>query len=361
MQLQSFGTGQGFLKAGFFGFAGSGKTHTAMLLALELRKRLKLSGPIAIFDTEGSTEYIAARLAKETGQNPIGAKSRSLADLMDIAKQCEAGASPILIVDSATHVWREICDAYLDQVNKARNAQNRPSIQRIEFQDWANIKKVWARWTDFYLNSALHIIICGRAGFDWNFEEHEQTDGSIKKELVKTGTKMKVEGEFGFEPSLLMEMERLSVPDDRRPGRFLQVHRATVIKDRFDLLDGKMQENPTGEWFAPHIDALVPGAINVVDTSAHTDMGVDEDGNVKVQAERRTRTKLLEEIQGEITKAWPGQSAIEKKAKVVALELCFGTKSWTAVEGMNTEKLTASLAALRLYAAETTTLTGKDE
>ena len=55
-----------------------------------------------------------------------------------------------------------------------------------------------------YLNSPLHIVLCGRAGFDWDFNETEGDDGSIKKELVKTGVKMRVESQFGFEPAQLL-------------------------------------------------------------------------------------------------------------------------------------------------------------
>jgi hypothetical protein len=50
--------------------------------------------------------------------------------------------------------------------------------------------------------------LCGRAGYEYDHEENE--DGG--KDLIKIGTKMKAEGEFGFEPSLVIEMERLTPP-----------------------------------------------------------------------------------------------------------------------------------------------------
>jgi len=359
--MLTFGTGQGYLKAGFLGFNKSGKTHTAMLLALELRKRLSITTPIAIFDTEAGGEAIASRVRKETGMPLIGEKSRSMADLLKLARECEAGAAEILIVDSITHPWRELCQAYLAQVNKAREAMGRAKRTRLEFQDWAAIKERWSEWTDFYLNSKLHIIICGRAGFEWDFEETENADGTTRKELVKTGIKMKVESEFGFEPSLLVEMERLQVPDSSQPTRFRIVHRATVLGDRFDVMDGKTIDNPTGEWFAPHLDMLTPGATNIVDVAAKTDMHVDEAGDAAFQRERRDRTKLCEEIQGEIVKAYPGQSAVEKRAKMELLEKCCGTKSWTAVEGFGIERLRAALADVRAYLKTATVAAGKEE
>lgn len=351
MSLETFGSGQGYLKAGFLGFNKSGKTHTSALLAIELGRLTKDTRAIAFFDTEAGVEYVTPMVRKATGKNPIGKKSRSLADLLAVGKECESGAASVLIVDSITHVWREVCDAYLDQVNKARDAQNKPRRQRLEFQDWAAIKAKWALWTDFYLNSKLHIIICGRAGYEWDFEEVEDTMGNTRKELRKSGVRMKVESEFGFEPSLLVEMERVQNPIEGRPGHFSIAHRATVLGDRFDAMDGATCDNPTGAWFHPHLTLLVPGAVNAVDTTLKTDMGVDESGDAAMYRERRERTKLLEEIQGEMVKAYPGQSAAEKKVKVECLEACCGTKSWTAVEGFSIERLKTSLTAIREWVA----------
>jgi len=350
--LAEFGTGQGYLKAGFLGFAKSGKTFTAALLAIELHKRLKLDGPIALFDTESGGEYVAPMLTKAIGRPPVGLKSRALSDLMAVGKECADGASGVLIVDSITHVWREVGDAYLDQVNKARAMRSLPPRRRLEFQDWKAIKDKWNIWTDFYLNAPLHIIICGRAGFEWEFQDKEDTAGNVHKELVKTGVKMKVEGEFGFEPSLLVEMERVQVPDETRRDGFTFTHRARVLGDRFDVMDGAVTDNPTGAWFAPHMDMLSPGAINVVDVELKTDMGVDERGDAEWTRERKRRKILCEEIQGEIVKAYPGQTKEEKKAKVELLETHFQTTSWTAVENMKARDLQVGLDNMREVFAE---------
>jgi hypothetical protein len=345
--METFGSGQGFLKAGFLGFNKSGKTFTATLLALELRKRLELKGPVALFDTEGSGEYIAPLVKRNTNAFPIGVKSRSLVDLLKCARECEAGAASILIVDSITHVWREVMQAYLEQINKVRDAKGQPRRVRLEFQDWNTIKEKWSEWPDYYLNSKLHIIVCGRAGNTWEFQESENPDGTTHKELVKTGTKMKVEAEFGFEPSLLVEMERLQVPDEKRPGHFLITHRATVIGDRFNAMDGASTENPVGAWFSPHLDLLTPGAVNTVDMAAKTDLGVNEQGDAEFVAERHRRAVLCEEIEGEIVKAYPGQSKEEKKAKVLLIEKAFETTSWIKVQAMPADRLKIGLDIIR--------------
>lgn len=354
MALETFGAGTGYLKAGLFGFAGSGKTWTAALLAIETRKRLGLQGPIAIYDTEGGGEYIAPMLLAATGCAPVGKKSRSMADLLTVARECQAGAAPILIVDSITHVWREVCDAYLAQVNEVRTRTGKQARNRLEFQDQMNIKSRWSQWTDFYLNSQLHIIICGRGGYIWEFQEEEDDTGKLHKELRQVGTKMKVESEFGFEPSLLVEMRLLQVPDESAKTLFTITHQARVLKDRFGVMNGVEAENPRGEFFAPHLDMLVPGASNVVDTSLRTDMGVDEAGDAAYYQEKKEKAKLLEEIQGEMIAAWPGQKAEEKRAKVAVVDFAFGTKSWTAVEGKSLAVLRAGLTKVRNFIASQT-------
>jgi hypothetical protein len=212
----------------------------------------------------------------------------------------------------------------------------------LEFQDWGPVKGLWNdRWTQLYLNAPLHLIICGRAGYEYDFTETE--DG--KKELTKVGIKMRTEAEFGFEPSLLVEMERTQTPTGK--GGFTIHRTATVIGDRFGVLDGKSATDPTFDFFLPHIRLLTPGAHAPVDTAVKTDTGVDEDGSDAWARERKTRTILAEEIQGELVAAFPGQTSAEKKAKADLLAAIFHTRSWTAVENMDSERLRAGLHALR--------------
>src|SRR5262249_27529377 len=145
----------------------------------------------------------------------------------------------VALVDSITHPWRELCDAYLASVNEKRKQFGKRAQMRLEFQDWNVLKPRWAKWTDFYLNSPLHVIICGRAG--WEYESQDRDDGSGKKEQVKSGIKMKTESEFGFEPSLLVEMQREQDID----GDHRIVRNAIVLGDRFSVIDGKKGTFPS--------------------------------------------------------------------------------------------------------------------
>lgn len=336
--LKELGQGQGFLKAGFLGFPKSGKTYTAVTLAIGIHKFMGDCGDLIFFDTEGGSEYVAGIVEKQLGRKLLGLKSRSFADLMAVA--AEVKPNDILIVDSVTHPWRELCDSHLAAVNAALKKKKKAPRSRLEFQDWNPIKATWARWADWYLNSPVHVIIAGRAGFEYAMELNEETE---KRELVKTGVKMKTESEFGFEPSLLVEMERVSDEGNRRPIK----HQATVIGDRFGVLDGKVFLNPSFKDFLPHVRMLKPGAHSTVDTEIKSSTGVDEEGDADWNRERRERTILAEEIQGLLVQHIPGMGAKDKQQKASLLFEVFNTRSWTAVEGMPSQILRDGLAELR--------------
>lgn len=347
-EMKELGTKIGHLKGGFLGFQGSGKTYTATELAIGTRAHFKLEGPIAFFDTEASAQYIAPRVLKSTGKNVVGAQSRSLADAVDFLKECVRSGVSVAIVDSVTHLWREVCKSYVTQRNEARARMNKPTDNRIEFQEWGAIKDKWATFADLYLNAPLHVIICGRAGYEYDYEDDED---SGKKKLVKTGVRMKTEGEFGFEPSLVVQMERIDTGDHGRPsGQY--VRRATVTKDRFGVIDGKECDNPTFEFFAPYVRLLTPGAHVAVDTERQTPMGVDETGSVEWQRERRQRQIAFEEFGGILLSVWPGQGAAEKLARQEVTFKVLGTRSVSAVENTASDKLRAAIATLPSAIAE---------
>lgn len=342
--LQTLGNSQGHLKAGFYGYAKSGKSFTATQLAIGTKKLLNLPGPIAFFDTEAGSGYVAEMVKEQTGQDLLGVRARSFKDLMVFASDCVEAKVSVVIVDSLTHVWAELMDSYLVQLNDKRRDRNFAPLMKLEFSHWGAIKKMWSAWPDWFLNSPISVIVCGRAGAIWEFEKNEE---SGKKELIKAGTKMRAESEFSFESSLLVEMEREQVPDGS--GGTKLVHIATVIGDRFGILDGKSCSNPTFEFFAPHIKKLKPGSHAPVNTASKTETGADLEGSGDWERERKARTILCEEVQGVIVERYPGQSAEEKKTKAALLNTIFGTRSWTAVESMPSEQLKDGLYRLRAH------------
>lgn len=334
-----------YLKCGILGFGGSGKTRTAVELACGLRAHFGLEKPIAIADTEGGADYLADLIEHRTGCAAIGAKTRSFDDLIQLSQQAASEAS-VLLVDSATHFWRELVEAYLRATNahleRTAAAQRRVFVERRSMDpgDWGIVKSAWQKWTDWFVTAPLHVIVCGRAGYE--YADREDDEG--KTESVKVGIKMRAEGEFSYEPSLLISMERVQRLADRTV-----LHRATVIKDKFDnCLDGLEEDDPSFEFFRPHVERLRPPDRHVpVDTAVRTDHG-EIGGDREWYRERRERTILAEEIDGELEQAHPGQTAAAKQARTEILHRVFGTYSKTSIsESTHSERLRRGLAEIR--------------
>ncbi len=180
---------QAYLKCGLLGFAGSGKSTTATNIATGLvnllREKQLESGnkPVFFLDTESGADWVKPLFEKESIKLFVS-KTRAFKDLVDAITEAEKGAS-VLIVDSLTHFWTELTESYATKKNRKYG---------LQFQDWAVLKTEWRRFTDLYVNSNVHIILAGRAGYEYDFFENE--DG--KKELEKTGVKMKAENETGY-------------------------------------------------------------------------------------------------------------------------------------------------------------------
>lgn len=325
-----------FLKAGLMGFAGSGKTYTAAKMAIGLSRQIGDRKPVAMFDTETGSDFLIPAF-KEAGIELLVAKTRSFSDLLAFMKEAE-GVASVAIIDSISHVWKELLDAYTKKLNRR---------QGLLFQDWGPIKSEWQGFTDAYLNSQLHVLMCGRAGYEYDFE----VDEGGKKQLVKTGTKMKAETEMGYEPSLLIEMERVRHEDGSKGW----THQATILKDRTDLMNGAVIDNPTFESFAPVINFLNLGAHHVgVDTTRSSEALFESPDS---RSDRKRRVEITLElitdtlVEGGIA----GTSKADKEAQIKHLRDCFGTSSWTAIKSMHLEELEAGhqklLVALGLKAA----------
>lgn len=327
--FQKADAGHSFLKAGLMGLAGSGKTHTSSLLAIGLigymrEKGVKVKGQAAFIDTENGSAWVSPRF-KAAGIELMVARTRALSDLRDGINWAAANAD-VLIIDSITHFWTIFCDEYAVKKNRRRG---------LEFSDWNEVKRTWREnFTDLYLNSPLHIVMCGRQGYEYDM----QVNDAGKKELVKTGVKMKAEGETGFEPSLLVQMEQEQTIKD---GAVAEVSRvAYVLKDRSTVLDGKTLRNPDFQAFLPHVRTLDIGGVGVkVDTTRQSGDLLTEDGDPTWKHREAQREIALEEIGEELRRMHSGQTEAAKAARADALEKFFGTRSWKAVEQLKLPEL----------------------
>src|SRR5215472_16908257 len=309
-----------FLKMGFMGFAGSGKTYTASSTAVGLIRHLrelpfdKGSGlpaankPLFFLDTEKGSDWVARKI-KDADVELYTAKMRAFADLLAAVAEAERNAS-VLLVDSVTHFWVELC----------ATCAKKQKRNRLYFEDWAYLKGEWRKFTDAFVNSHLHIILCGRAGYEYYYFEND----AGKKELEKVDIKMKAEAEMGYEPDLLVLMER---DTDLRSKQV--AHVATVMKDRSTELDGKRFINPGFADFLPHLGLLNLGGrqlgIDTSRTSEHILAAEKKDWN---PVQRRI---VVDEIQTLLVLHVPGQAAADKKRKAELIRKHFNA-AWTEIE-----------------------------
>lgn len=333
---------QSYVKAGIMGFAGAGKTFTLMQIAFGLKERMNSKAPICFFDTESGSDFFKSACA-DRGIELLQVKSRAYVDAVTAYKDALSEGADVLIFDSVTHIWRELCDAYGKQKNR----------QRLQFQDWQFLKGPdgWQKFTDLFLNAPIHTFIAGRAGYEYEY----QKDDDGKKELVKTGTKMKVENEFGYEPSLLIEMERDKLSNAKDPDAKGWVHQMTILKDRTNTINGitfnftakQVHDNPrvVFEAVEPHFAQLNIGGTQMgIDTSRSSADLFMPDGEPKAEWTRKQKQILLEEIYGLIEGEWPG---MDKDAKTkrndvfVAMSEYVGSKSPRSKTGFESLGLTA--------------------
>jgi len=343
-----------YAKVGLLGFAGAGKTRTGTEIAIGLHKAIDSRKPVLFIDTETGSDFVLPIFQKH-GIELMVSKTRAFKDLADGMREAPSIAD-IMLIDSVSHFWVDIVESY-----RKKNNRN-----RLTFQDWGIIKPMWSN--DFstpFVTSAIHLIVCGRAGFEYDYFEGD--DG--KMELYKTGTKMKAEGEFGFEPSLLIEMERIKNPEANEEYRTAKtkdakmkaakqiasgrefVRMATVLKDRSDIMDGKIFYNPSYADFAPHWQAINIGGEHRPLESGDSQGLFNKEGQSQYSIDKKRATIALEEIKAEYDKNIPGSTAKEKAAKIKMAEYLFKTGSWTALEGMSADILTAGLKRMRVIFA----------
>ena len=321
----SIGNTKPYFKAAFEGFAGSGKTYTTAQIAIGLYKRIGSKKPIVIFDTEKAAKFLKAIFAKE-GIEVLVRESKSLADLKETMTRMRQGASDVLIIDSISHVWEDFLKSYAEKVRRTR----------LEFQDWGVIKPTWkAEFSDPFVRDPYHIIMTGRAGYEYENEINKETG---KREIYKSGVKMKVEGETAYEPDLLVLMERMQEMDGGSIKKV--VRQAVVIKDRSTVIDGKTFENPGYKDFAPAIDVMLESP-EKLETTAERDAGSLFRTEEEKFEWKQQKKVWLEKIENYLVKAWPSTGGEHKKLKIEAVDYAFNTMSWTEVETMRPEQLEA--------------------
>jgi hypothetical protein len=330
-----------FLKLALEGFAGDGKSFTASQIGIGVHKLIASQKPIALFDTEKAFKALEWKFKEEGIETVIEDQERSLEALSQAIKWCEDGNADILIIDSITHVWEEFLRAYLNRPDKHGKEIRRT---RLEFQDWGVLKPTWKeKFSTPFVQAKCHIIFTGRAGYEYSDERNE--DG--KREIFKSGIKMKAETETAFEPDILVLMQKQV---DLLSEKKSVWREAMVVKDRTTKIDGMVFKNPTFENFYPAIKVLLDGTLREVHGSQIPD--TFEEFENKYSEFAKEREISIAEIEGCFALMGLGTGAKDKQIKVWTLDKVFGVKSIEALGKKNATTVKEGLQVVKQYAHE---------
>jgi AAA domain-containing protein len=322
-----------FAKIAFEGFAGDGKSFTATHVAIGIHKLIQSKKPIAIFDTEKAFKALKPQFDTAGIEAVVNDEQRSLEALNQAIKWCEEGNADILIIDSITHVYESFLQAFMKQKNRSR----------LQFEDWGILKPMWKeKFSTPFVQARVHIIFTGRAGYEYSDEKNAETG---KREIFKSGIKMKAENETAFEPDILVLMEKeMQVLTDKK-----QIWReATILKDRTSIIDGKTFKNPTFNDFYPAIAQLLDGVIKEYSGAEIPD--TFDDWESKFSAQKIKKGKVISEIEGAFNLMKLGTSGADKQLKAATLKKVFNVLSIDKLEDVHLNILNEGLEILNDFA-----------
>lgn len=331
----------------------SGKTTTAAELAIYLAQKHHTGKPVAFLASEPGIDFVIEFFEKE-GVELLAERSRAFITLKNAIPEAVKAGAGVLLIDSATAFWQEAVKAYKTAKNISR---------KLKPFEYTPIKEKWREFTDQFVDAKLDIIVCGRLGFE--YEDLEDEDGN--KEMTRSDTKMKTEGDFNYETDLIIEMT--SRPDPgagnainvgegskkklRRSFKASNIHIATVKGCRVWALNQQVFEfkakaayqvgdaAKVGACFDPYFNflKLKGGDGNVVDKHDSTsEFSAAEDGRAYAAKSLR-RDKAFENIKGALSCVFTAATGKDAAFKLEIINSIFGTHSWTEVERMEPEAL----------------------
>lgn len=271
---------QSYIKIGIYGKQGSGKTVTSLLFAEGLAKKSKKR--IAYVDTEGGTDFYA-RDIPERKFHPKkfdfdAIYTRSLQEVLDECKSIDFNTYNVIVVDSITHLWEAAQNAY-------EGKKVGTNKDKIPLYAWADIKRPFKELVNFLMNCPAHVFICGREGV-------EMADVDGENQVV--GSKIKAEGETGYEPNILINMKQqryTDVTDGVERGDIV----AYFEKDRSGLYTGKSIKYPTFKTIEPLVNLLNGDEQRHIDS---TDEQIEKDSSL-IDSKRLEKEKVSKELRVE--------------------------------------------------------------
>jgi len=357
-ELEEATRGNATVKAALFGPPGSGKTFTATALIIGLHKHLKSKKPVTFLDTERGSDFVL----KQFSHNKIKVlrkQTRAFRTLIPFLHK-SAEIADIAIIDSITHFWQELCEAYKEAVGR----------KMLQIDDWGILKAEWNAFMVAFINCPIHLFMLGRGGFDYDYMD----DGSGKQVLFRSGTKMVAEKNTQFEPSLTLEMNQVLWTDQEKIDMIKNIRKGiqpdsrgkiaafemTVLKDRSNAISGSrfFYETKTGGHLPPDnqmFKDIFPFIKELAIGKAEGQIG-DEgsaelfgDQGKGVSEMRRRAKKALDEIEQLLVLQYPGSGATERGCKLEILNVIFETPSWEKIKHRRLEELEVSVIRIKTF------------
>lgn len=228
------------LRLGMVAPAGAGKTHSSLLIAAGLGKK------IAVVDTENSSA------SKEEGKKnipPFDVLVLSApfhpSKYIEALKAAEQEGYDVIILDSLSPAWAGT-GGLLDKVNAVTQA----STSKNSYMAWRDVTPLHNKLVDAILQSKCHVIATMRAKVEYVIEADEKG----KQRPRKIGLAPIQREGLDFEFDIVFDIDQAT-------------HYATASKDRTSLFDGTpfIPSIETGEklrdWLGQGVEAPQPSKL----------------------------------------------------------------------------------------------------
>ncbi len=201
------------LRMAIAGTSGSGKTYTSLLIGRGLAGD---TGRIAVADTENRSAALYSHLTDF--DTCVISAPYEVEKYISVIHAAEEAGYDVLIIDSATPVWKGTGGLLEKQEIEAETCRNK-------FSSWRNVARDYKEFVEAIVTSKIHVIVTLRSQTAW---DTDSTNESGKKVPVKIGLKPEMRDGFDYEFTVVLNMNQTQMG-----------HLATVSKDRTGLFDTK--------------------------------------------------------------------------------------------------------------------------
>lgn len=237
-----------------YGQTGAGKSTMAGELACGIRTILGADKPVFLLDTEERAQAVVQNIYGPKDVPVKIALTRSVYDAAELFRVAKNQAS-VIVIDQATHLWTDLQEAW--KKKKKRSF--------LTINEWGIVKPIWRKNVlDPFLYTNIPTIIVARGKNELAEEIDEDKSAETGKDeikLVNKGLQAKLEGDSAYEAYLMIMMSAEANPNFRPTAKKEEnkqrfVIHATVAKDNFGGVHGKVFPNPTFEHFIPHFEKI---------------------------------------------------------------------------------------------------------